>query len=186
MCDFFATPIIAANALWAGSSAITVGQALGALGTGLSAMATIQQGQAQSQAAKYNAQVAEQNATAARQKAAFDEQMRREQLDRVQAAARAAIGKSGSDFSGSALDLMAQNAASAELDALAIRYGGEVRATGLENQAALDRFQGNQARVGGYFGAGAKLLQGAFQLTPTPKALASSSAANLIAAGGTP
>jgi hypothetical protein len=167
MC-FLGAELIAANALWAGSSAVTVGQALGAASAALGAIGTFQQGQAQAQASQYNARVAEQNATAARQKAAFDEQLRREQLERVQAAARAAIGKSGSDFSGSALDLMAQNAAQAELDALAIRYGGEVRAAGQENQAQLDRAQASQARTGGYFGAGAKLLQGAFMLTPRP------------------
>lgn len=171
MC-FLGETLIAANALWAGSSAVTVGQALGVAGTALSAISTLQQGRAQAQANKFNAAVAEQNATAARQKAAFDEQLRREQLERVQAAARAAIGKSGSDFSGSALDVMAQNAAAAELDALAIRYGGEVRAVGAENQAALDRFQAGQARAGGYFGAGAKLLQGAFMLAPQPRQIA--------------
>lgn len=168
MC-FLGETLIAANALWAGSSAVTVGQALGGLSTALSAVGMVQQGQAQAQASRYNAQIAEQNAVQARQKAAFDEQMRREQLERVQGAARAAIGKSGSDFSGSALDVMAQNAAAAELDALAIRYGGEVRAAGAESQARLDRFQGDQARTGGYFGAGARLLQGAFMLAPTPQ-----------------
>lgn len=168
MC-FLAETLLAANALYAGSSAVTVGQALGVAGTALSAVGTLQQGIAQGRASDYNAQVAEQNATAARQKAAFDEAARREQLQRVQAAARAAIGKSGADFSGSALDLMAQNAAQAELDALAIRYGGEVRASGLQAQAELDRFQADASRTGGYFGAGARALQGAFMLSPSAK-----------------
>ena len=85
MCAFLGAELLAANALWAGSSAVSVGAGLGALGAGVSAISAISQGQAQSDAAKYNAQVSENNAIAARQKASFDEQLRREQLARVQA-----------------------------------------------------------------------------------------------------
>lgn len=183
MCAFLGAELLAANALWAGSSAVSVGAGLAALGTGVSAISAIQQGQAQSDAAKYNAQVAENNAIAARQKATFDEQMRREQLARVQAQARANIGKGGGEFTGSALDIMAENAAAAELDALAIRYGGETRATGLQAQAVVDRSQADSARVGGYFGAGAKILSGAAMFAPSAK---EDVAARLIRAGGTP
>lgn len=182
MC-FFGTELLAAGALGAGSSAVTFGQAFSALGSVVSAFSSFTQGQQQSDAARYNAQVAENNAIAARQKAAFDEEIRREQLARVQAQARANIGKGGSDFSGSALDIMAQNAATAELDALAIRYGGETRARGLEAQAAADRAQASSARAGGYFGAGARLLTGSMMFaTPTRDA----ESARLIRAGGTP
>lgn len=183
MCAFLGAELLAANALWAGSSAVSVGAGLGALGLGVSAISAISQGQAQSDAAKYNAQVAENNAIAARQKASFDAELRREQLARVQAQARANIGKTGGDFSGSALDIMAENAAAAELDALAIRYGGEVRATGLEAQAVADRSQASTARAGGYFGAGAKILSGAMMFAPGTN---QDEAARLIRAGGTP
>lgn len=182
MC-FLGTELLAAGALGAGSSAVTVGGALSALGAGVSAVSALQQGAAQADANRYNAQVAENNALAARQKAAFDEALRREQLARIQAQARANIGKAGGDFSGSALDIMAENAAAAELDALAVRYGGAVRAGGLEAQAAVDRAQATSARQSGYFGAGARILSGAMMLAPAAK---EDAAARLIRAGGTP
>lgn len=183
MCAFLGAEFLAAGALGAGSSAISWGQALSGLGSFVSAIGSVAQGMAGSDAAKYNAQVAENNAIAARQKAAVDEAARRDQLERIQAQARANVGKGGGDFSGSALDIMAQNAATAELDALTVRYGGETRAAGFEAQAELDRSQASSARAGGYFGAGSRILSGAFMLSPSAKEYA---AARLIRAGGTP
>ena len=69
-------------------------------------------------------------------------------------------------------DLLAENAAQGELDALTIRYGGQVRAdnlrraaansaSALNSQAALYQFEGQQRKFAGYVGAGTTLLQAA-------------------------
>ena len=94
------------------------------LGTALQAFGTFRAGQAQEKAAEYSAQVAERQATAATQKAAYEEEMRREKGRKLSASQRAAAGATGITME-SFSDVFAQTALDTELDALAIRYGGD-------------------------------------------------------------
>lgn len=126
---------------------------------GLSAIGSISQGYASQQQANYNASVAEANAQAARQQAALDEQTSRRQSAMTLGTIRARAAANTGDVGGSALDVLGDSAAEAELQALILRYGGEVKARGFESEAALNRVRGANAVSAGYIGAGTALLQ---------------------------
>ena len=117
-------------------------------------------GQAQEKANEYNAQVAERQATAATQKAAFEEEMRREKGRKLSASQRAAAGAAGITME-SFSDVFAQTALDTELDALAIRYGGDIESSRYKSEAEMLRFQGKQAKRTGWITAGTTLLTGA-------------------------
>ena len=130
------------------------------IGTALSAVGMIRSGQAQEKAAEYNAQVAERQATAATQKAAYEEEMRREKGRKLSASQRAAAGATGITME-SFSDVFAQTALDTELDALAIRYGGDIESSRYKSEATGQRFTGAQAKKTGILSAGATLLTGA-------------------------
>jgi len=117
-------------------------------------------GQAQEKADEYNAQVAERQATAATQKAAYEEEMRREKGRKLFASQRAAAGGTGNTKEGIS-DVFAQTAPGTELDAIAIRYGGDIESSRYKSEATGQRFAGAQAKKAGILSAGATLLTGA-------------------------
>ena len=133
--------------------------AMGAM-TGLSAFGSIQQGKAQQQMAEYNAQVAQNEAIAARQKAAYDEAAHRRQVAQLKGTQRAGAAASGGELldMGDIFDMTAEEA---ELDALAIRYGGQMGATAAQQRATLARMEGKAAKQASYVDAGKTLLTGA-------------------------
>jgi hypothetical protein len=55
---------------------------------------------------------------------------------------------------------MEDTATQAELDALAIRYGGEVGAARARSAAGLERMYGREKKTAGWIGAGTSLLTG--------------------------
>lgn len=143
-------------------ASLTLAASLAAVAAaGVSAVGAIQSGEAQKKAGAYNAQVAENNAAQAQQAAAFNEAQQRTRSARVLGAERAAQGASGVTVEGSPLEVLAQTAQESELDALSIRYGGDVAAARARSEATLARFQGGQAVTSSYFSAGASLLGGA-------------------------
>lgn len=129
-------------------------------GTAMSAVSAIQQGKQAQASAKFKAEMAQRNATIARQQAAAEEEKQRRLGYMRQGAARAAYGASGVALEGSPLDILEQSAAQEELDALNIRYRGEIGAQSAEGQAALSRMRGDQALSAGYMGAGSAILMG--------------------------
>jgi len=129
------------------------------LGTLIQAFSQYQQGRATEAASEYNAQVAERQAQAATQKAAFDETARREKGRKLLATQRAASATTGATI-GSFEPLFSQTASDTELDALAIRYGGQIESERSLSQAGLYRYQGKQAKRSGILSAGATLLTG--------------------------
>ena len=134
-----------------------------AAAVGVQALGSIMQGQQQAAASRYNAGVAENNATAARQSAAYEEARQREKVQAQQGQARANAGASGLQFTGSPLDVIAQNAENAELDSLAIRDGGTLRSNAYQAQAAGDRAAADAAELGGFVGAGTAVLTGTYK-----------------------
>ncbi len=107
--------------------------ALLAAATALQAVGAIQQGQATKEQADFNAaiaernaQISEQEADLARRGAAFEEAQLKRNLAHLRGAQAAAVGASGLSLEGSPLHIMAETAAEAELDALAIRFAGTV------------------------------------------------------------
>lgn len=134
-----------------------------------STAASISSAQSQAKTARFNAKVAERNAQAARAKAAADAKRKRREGARLIALNRARIGKGGLAAEGSVVDMLADNQAENELDALIIEYGGELEAAGRIEQAALFRAQADNAEgaipltatatlAGGLSGAGRSLM----------------------------
>jgi hypothetical protein len=138
------------------------------------AVGTIQQGKAQkaqananATAARYNANLRTMEADIARQTAGRREEAQRRQARQVLGKQRAGIAQAGIGFAGSALDLMYQSELLSELDALNIRYEGDLRSYGLLAQAEQDRYSarayeaaGKNAMRSAYLSAGATLLAG--------------------------
>ena len=131
------------------------------VGTALSAVSSIRQGNAAKASADLQAGVLQQQAASERTRSAADERDFRANQSRVLAARRAAMGASGvSQASGSPLLVAEDFASEAELQALRIRGGGEIRATRAEQQAKLQRFQGQQAQTSGFLRSGSLLVSG--------------------------
>lgn len=130
-------------------------------GTVASTGASIAQGIGASRMAKYNAAVAMRQAQAERDKAAFDERRIREVWGQRLSTARALYGKAGVDEEGSPLEVLGEMAGQGELDALAIRYGGDIAASASESEAGLYKVKGRMARTKGFMEAGSSLLAGA-------------------------
>lgn len=142
-------------------------QAVGALQQGKMAEA---QGRAQQQASQYNARMKQIEAGIVSQQAnAREEQQRRSARD-VLGKQRAAVAQAGIGWGGSALDIMEDSAAKAELDALTIRYEGDLKAKGLLAEAEFDKYAGDVAMATGkaakkasYVSAAASILSGSAQ-----------------------
>ena len=149
----FAIPLIAA----AGSA---MGGTMGVIGAALSAVGALAGAKAESDAAKYNAKVATQQADQASSAANQQEEAQRRKARIFQGEQRAAISESGTGLGGSNLDIERQSEIMQELDALNIRYEGNVQRTGLLNQAALYKSQAKSAMTKGIISAAGTLFGG--------------------------
>jgi hypothetical protein len=129
--------------------------------TAFSAIGSIAQGNAANAAAQSNADALTQQADAENRAAGAREEQQRRQARQFLGGQRASLAQAGIGLTGSAYDINRQSAVNAELDALNIRYEGQLAAKGLRDQATMQRFEGKQARTAGFLGAGAALLQGA-------------------------
>lgn len=146
---------------WVYSAALIISAVVSA-GTAVYSADT--QRRAGNQQADYNAAVAEQDARAAKDKAEYDEKAHRENVRKILATQRALYGKSGLSMEGSPLLVMEDTEKQGELDALAIRYGGDVASARSRSEANLARMTGRNnayAAKGGYIQAGSTLLSGA-------------------------
>lgn len=146
--------------------------------TAMQAVGAIQQGRAESAAAQsranaeeYNAIVARQNAQVAGAQASAQEDQQRRKFRALQGEAITAAAQSGAGLDGSNADVLQQNAIANELDALTIRYEGQMKARGLMAQSELDMMNARASRraakdamIGGYLNAGASILSGASKL----------------------
>lgn len=135
-----------------------------AVATATKAVGSIVQGNAASAASKANARIAEQNAGIAMQQAGAREDQQRRGAAMELGRQAAAFSQSGVDpTSGSAMRVAADSAAQAELDALNLRYEGQMQAFGYTREAALERQRARYARNAGYFAAASSILGGAAQ-----------------------
>ena len=128
---------------------------------GFGVISSISQAKSQQKIAERNAQIAEQQALQIEQEAAFEESLKRSQTQKLKARQRAAQGASGGpvgEFSN--LLVLEESAVLGEIDALTIRYRGDVAAGRARAQAATDRFGGKVARQTGLLKAGTSLLTG--------------------------
>ncbi len=136
-------------------------EALIIAGTAVQALGAIQQGNAAKKAADYNAGQLEQGAALERQQANEREEAQRRQARQVLGSQRAAFAQSGGGMGGSAADVMAQSATNAELDALTLRYEGDLKARGMEAQASSERYAGAVAKRNSRMQAVGSILSGA-------------------------
>ena len=107
-----------------------------------------------------NASIQRQNARAAKEQAAArEEQLRRDRARRI-GTIRAQIGAQGGTIEGSPLDILADEAAEAELDARLVRFGGQVQARDFRNQARSSTLSGVGSLIGGAGQAAGTTVQG--------------------------
>jgi hypothetical protein len=127
----------------------------------MTAVGQIRQGQAANAAAHYNAQVANNNATAVEQQAQSQAMVQGRRAMMQNGALLANMAANGIDTGeGSAVDVLSQSAANAEMDRQNIIYNGRVKAQSLRSQAQLDTFQGETAQQNGFMSAAGTLLSG--------------------------
>jgi hypothetical protein len=120
-------------------------QAVGAIAAGNAQAA---QYDAQAQAAAWNADMQRQQASATAQQTSAREDLQRKQARQVFGRQIAAGAESGVNITtGSAADLFRSSLYDAEMDALNIRYEGELNRVGLLNQASLSDWEGKVAKV---------------------------------------
>lgn len=131
---------------------------IGLIGAGVQAVSMIKQGQDASNAAAFNADRAQKNAVISRQQAGEDARsfriFARKQLGDI----RSAYGASGVTMEGSPQDVIENGAANAELDALKIIHGGEIKAQGFQSDATLDSAMARSSGQSGYLSAAGTLL----------------------------
>lgn len=128
-------------------------------GAMLSAVGTFVSAQDQADMSEYNAAVAQQNAELATQKAAYDEKLHNQEVRRFLASQRALYGKSGVVADeGSPLLVMDETVKKGAMDALAIRYGGQLESLRAKSAANLYNMQADNIRTAGAISAGTSLL----------------------------
>ena len=157
---------------------VTIG--LMAVSTAMSAVGAIREGNAADASAKAQAQATEQQAQAVRNRAQFEIAQERRTQRQALGQQVAQLGSQGTALTGQPIDLLADNAKQAELALQAIRFESEIAARNQENQAALTRFDGRQARREGFFSAGTELLRGATSIRKELDFSDTTEASNLI------
>ncbi|MCB9942991.1 MAG: hypothetical protein H6851_05145 [Geminicoccaceae bacterium] len=134
--------------------------ALMAAGAGIQAWGALQEGNAAKDAADWQATVQRQNAALRRRQASADEEKHRSEMRQRIGMQRAAEAESGFALAGSALDLLEQTVRHGELDALNIRYAGQLDSRALELGADNAELDGINARRAGRTRAVAALIGG--------------------------
>ena len=138
-------------------------QAVGAIAAGNAQAA---QYDAQAQAARYNADMQRQQAEVASAQAGAREDLQRKQARQIMGRQVAAGAQSGVNITtGTAADLFRQSLYDAEMDALNIRYDGELNRVGLLNQASLSDWEGQVAKKNSKSAQRAGYLNAAVSLT---------------------
>jgi hypothetical protein len=141
-------------------SGATTATYLAVAAVAVSAAGAVASGISAKQQADSQSKVLRQQADRERLQSEADEKEFRDQQQRLMAKRRAVLGGSGVDLSsGSPLLASEDFAGETELQALKIRNGGDVRATRLEQSAAITGVKGDAALAGGFFRAGSSLLQ---------------------------
>lgn len=130
-------------------------------GAGISAYSSYQQGKTQEAMAERNAKIAD-NAAANEAAAAAENSKRlRERNQRQLAAIRANMAGSGTQIStGSSLDTIGQAASELELQTMDFFRESQAKQTQYFNDAAVTRWEGEQARQAGTMGAIGSLIGG--------------------------
>ena len=135
--------------------------ALFLLGAGLQGAGLLYSGSAEKAAADEEAAIMRRNAVAIRQQTVQNEEALRRKQASFLAEQRAAMVQSGFDSdTGTNRDIAYQSETLAELDAMTMRYEGEMRALGIQTAAGQREAEGKASRTASFIGAGGALLSG--------------------------
>lgn len=139
-----------------------IGTGLQALGTGMSAFGQYQAGKQQQTAMNYNAAVSEQQAEIIERSGELEAYKLKKSGESFKSSQRAMYGASGvKGTSGSALEVLADTAAMIELDIATTKYNTAVGAMQARSQAAMQRWEGQQAKKAWTMAAWTTLIGGA-------------------------
>ena len=143
-----------------GAEIALIGTIASGAGTAVSTLGAIQQGKSAQNLANYNAQIAQNDAIAARQKAEFDARAQDRQARLFAGSQRASMASTGGELldMGDVIDMSAEEA---ELENLAIRYGGEMGYRAGQQRATVSRLEGSMAKQKATGQAVGSLLTGA-------------------------
>jgi hypothetical protein len=156
----------AAELVAAGTAAASA--AVGAYSAVSSANAQRASEESAAKAAAYNAQIAGQQAQVANAQASANADASMRQSDLALGTVAASAAQNGTGLSGSAGALYQQDASSAEMTAMNIRYNGQLNAAALTSGGSLDTYQSqvdqqnaSNATTAGYIGAASSALSSA-------------------------
>lgn len=124
------------------------------------AAGAVLQGVSAQNAANYNSWALTAQANALNAEGAQREAQQRRDAREFLGRQSAAMGESGAGYGGSNALSLEQSSVNAELDALNIRYGTQMKSMGLLMDAAEQKRQGSAAMLGGLLGAGGQILLG--------------------------
>lgn len=130
------------------------------ISTALTVGGTLLHGVGAKKQAAYNARVLRMQGKVAEEQALVSEAGQRRENQQFLGKQAAAFAESGVGYGGSALDVMSQSAKEAELDALTIRYKGQLAKFGYQTDAELAKREGNSAFLSSALLAGGELLKG--------------------------
>ena len=134
---------------------------LGLAGAALSGIGSIAGGIAASNASEAQAKAAERQASEERAASQREAVQRSKEARLVMSRQQAVAGASGAGATDpTVLKLMGDVAGQGYNNSQAALYEGESRGRALEDQAAISRMQGRQARLAGFIGAGTSILSG--------------------------
>ena len=143
---------------------------LSALGTGFgavtSAVGASQQGKSAQNLSNYNAEIAKNDAIAARQKAEFDAAAQERKAKLFGGTQRASMAATGGELL-DMQDVVDMYETEAELENLAIRYGGDMGYRAGQQRADISRFEGSVAKQKAQGKAAGSLLTGASSVAGT-------------------
>lgn len=143
-----------------GADPVSIG--LMAVQTGMQVFGAVKGAKAEAKGHLYDAAASEENARLAELEGAYDESAIRRQERALSGEAAAAQGGSGIMMgTGSALELLRENAYNSEYDALLARYGAASKAYSYRKDAERSRAAAKSAKKGGLLKAGAAILSGA-------------------------
>jgi hypothetical protein len=128
------------------------------LGPAIGVFGQIQAGREAASVYEYNAKVAEQNAAIALERGKAAAEAARRRARRFTGEQRGKYAASGVTFAGSPLEVMIDDAAEMELDALDQEYNAKIEALNAKSQAGLSLMRAQSARKSSYVSAGATLL----------------------------
>jgi hypothetical protein len=155
-----AIPMLATAAAGLGAAATAAAPAIGVGSAVLGGAGALMQGFAGASAANYDAAASKIQASTATNDAAFQASQIARQTRLKVAQAQAGGVENGFDSGGSMTTLTNAIQDTGELDKMLAVYDGSVRATGYQNQGALDSSQAGWDELGGFIGAGTKALGG--------------------------